>query len=133
MRVRINRDHNRHRWTVQAADGRRVGHAQALLLKDVTFVQQGPSGWADGELVSWADLAIDPKFSERLEARIAERLALEGVVFWPLQFQGGEFFVLGAKITSAGWLRILGREAEVADSRAESPAAGSSDRESEVS
>jgi len=117
--VRVNRDHNRQRWTVQAQDGRRLGHAIGLLLKDVTFVTQGPSGWADGELVSWCDLAVDPKFCERLEARTIERLEL---TFWPLDFEKGEFFLQGLRrclggIRSCSWLRILGAGAEIAEPR----------------
>jgi len=121
MRVRVNRDHNRHRWTVQHEDGRRIGHCIGLLLEDVVFETQGPSGWAIGTLVSWGDMAVDPKFAERLEARMVTYIQAAGYNFHPVTFKGGEFFVYGAKITSATWLRVLGREAEVAGTTSPSP------------
>ena len=117
MRVRVNRDHNRHRWTVQHEDGRRIGHCIGLLLEDVVFETQGPSGWALGTLVSWSALSPDPKFSDRLEARIVNYIQAAGMTFHPLTFKGGEFFVYGTKITSCTWLRVLGSGAEVAGSR----------------
>jgi len=118
MRVKVNREHRRHLWVVQHEDGRRIGLAEGLLLADVEFLQQGPSGWALGTLVSWSALSPDPKFAERLEARIVNYVQASGYNFHPVAFKGGEFFVYGTKITSCTWLRVLGREAEVADSRA---------------
>jgi hypothetical protein len=121
MKVRINRDHQRKRWTVCAADGRRIGHCIGLLLEDVAFETQGPSGWAIGTLVSWGDLAVDPKFQERLTARMVTYIQAAGENFHPVSFDKGEFFVYGSKVTSATWLRVLGREAECAGARSSAP------------
>jgi hypothetical protein len=88
-------------------------------MEDVTFVRQGPSGWAGGTLVSWGDMAVDPKFTERLEARMVTYIQAAGCNFHPVSFKDGEFFVYGTKITSCRWLRILGREAECAGARSQ--------------
>jgi hypothetical protein len=113
--VRVNRDHNKHRWAVHSlTHGTRLGSAIGLLLRDITFTHQGPSGWAEGELWSWADIQVDPKFAERLEARTVENLDL---MWWPLDFVDGHFFIkqLGSKpLEGCSWLRILGQHAEVA-------------------
>lgn len=116
--VRINRNHAHHRWTVHSLTHRkRLGHAEGLLLRGVTFVRQGPSGWADGELWSWTALQVDPGIHARIEARTVENL---GGTWWPLVFRDGQFFIkgLGLKpLASAAWLRILGSHAEVLEPR----------------
>lgn len=113
--VRVNRDHNHHRWTVHSlTHGMRLGNATGLLLRDVTFVHEGPSGWADGELWTWAEMQLDPKFSERLEARTVDYLDTQ---WWPLEFRESRFYLKGCNgvpLTGCGWLRIEGREASVA-------------------
>ncbi len=114
IQVRVNRDHNKHRWTVHSlTHGTRLGSAEGLLLRGVTFVREGPSGWADGELWSWAEIQVDPLFSAAVEARTVENL---GGTWWPLKFKDGEFYLdglVGPPLAGAAWLRILGRGAEV--------------------
>lgn len=114
--VRVNRDHVKHRWTVHSlSHGTRLGSAIGLLLRGVTFTHQGPSGWAEGELWSWADIQVDPKFSERLEARTVENLKLR---WWPLKFKDSDFYLdglVGPPLARCSWLRILGSHAEVAE------------------
>lgn len=86
-------------------------------MEDVEFVTQGPSGWAVGTLVSWGDMQLDPKFHEKLSARMVEYIQAAGETFHPLVFRDGEFFVYSAKIKRCTWLRILGAGAECAGSR----------------
>ncbi len=116
--VRVNRDHNKHRWTVHSlTHGTRLGSATGLLLRGVSFVRQAESGWADGELWTWADIQLDPKFHAALEARTVANL---GGTWWPLKFKGGEFYLdglVGPPLAGAAWLRILGRGAEVLEPR----------------
>jgi hypothetical protein len=83
------------------------------MMQDVTFEKVADSGWAIGDLYSWADMQLDKKFAEKLEARTVEYLAAAGETFHPLTFRGGEFFVYGTRIVQATWLRILGRDAFV--------------------
>ena len=110
--VRVNRDHQRHRWTVHSlTHGTRFGHAEGLLLRAVTFRVEGPSGWAEGELVSWNDMQVDPKFAARVEARL---LSLVEAKFWGLKFDGQFRTALDARpLVAVEWLRTLGAEAEV--------------------
>jgi hypothetical protein len=114
--VRVNRDMAKRLWTVFSLTHRhRIGRANGLLMRDVTFVREGPSGWADGELWTWAALQLDPQFHARVEARTVENL---GGTWWPLVFRDGEFYLKGLSngpLAGAAWLRILGSYAEVLD------------------
>jgi hypothetical protein len=116
IQVRINRDKNKHRWTIWSlTHAQRLGHAESLLLRGVTFVRESDCGWADGELWSWAAIQVDPKFHERVEARTVENLAL---TWWPLKFKDGEFYLdglVGPPLARCSWLRIRGNYAEVAE------------------
>lgn len=112
--VRVNRDHAKHLWTVfSLTHHHRIGRANGLLLAGVTFVREGESGWADGELWSWAEMQLDAKFHERLEQRTVDYLSL---VWVPLLFRNGQFFVAGREdaLTGGAWVRIVGRGAWIA-------------------
>jgi hypothetical protein len=114
IQVRINRDKRKHRWSIHSLDHkRRLGWGDGLLLRDVTFVSQPPSGWADGELWGWAAIQVDPKFSAAVEARMIENMEL---TWSPLEFRGGQFFAAGDTRPLVGclWLQIQGSEARVA-------------------
>jgi len=100
-----------------SVDGKRVGRAQGMLLANVVFENVAESGWAVGDLVSWNDLAVDPHFQRKFEARVVTYLELEGTMFHPLTFKLGRFYVYGGPIESCAWLRIFGRDAEVAGSK----------------
>lgn len=113
VHVRVNRDHRRHRWTVHSlSHSTRLGHAEGLLLRGVTFRMEGPSCWAEGELWSWADIQVDPEFAAKVEARTVEHL--KGT-WWPLKFKDGALYLsglVGPPLVSCSWLRILGSYAE---------------------
>lgn len=114
IQIRVNRDLRRGRWCLHSLTHKtRLGSATGLLMRSVSFLREERSGWADGELWSWSEIQVDPQFGERLEQRICDNL---GVVWLPLRFHEGEFFVVGddRPLAAAGWMRIVDREAWVA-------------------
>lgn len=116
--VRVNRDHNKHRWTVHSLTHKhRLGHAESLVLRDVLFVTEADCGWADGELWAFGSLVLDPKFPGEVEAR---DLPWEPGMWIPLVFREGKFYLEnfgGEPLVGCSWLRTRGRYAEVLGAR----------------
>lgn len=113
--VRVNRNRPKGCWTVfSLVHNKRVGNAEGLLLKNVTFRCQGAEGWAEGELVSWNHLEVYPGFPGRV--KLSEERPDGRLIFWPLVFEPAGYFRLKGfgpePRPGCLWLRARGSYAE---------------------
>lgn len=86
-RVRVNRNLGNHQWVIHSLDhGIRVGHAEGVLLRDVTFGVENDVGWADGTLVAYSGLVLAPKTAGLPPTEVPGE---ESGTPWPLRFEKG--------------------------------------------